>query len=89
MGTFTQLNLTSGIILGYFFTYLLKKITGDYTGEAFWFIIFGFPLVTIAIQSFILIYVFPFETPKYLLMQNKQEEAEQLIKMIYKAEYVG
>lgn len=71
IGTMTQLNLTVGIILGYMLTYLLKKITGDYACESFWFIIFGVSLIPIFIQSFILIFIYPYETPKYLLVNNE------------------
>ena len=84
LGTFNQLNVTLGVFLGTFFTYILKKITGDETGEKFWFITFGLTQVTILVQTLILIFVYPYETPKYLLSIGKEEEARKLITIIYK-----
>jgi hypothetical protein len=46
------------------------------------------PEITIALQSFTLLFVFPYETPRYLLSIRKEEEARKLIELIYKAEYV-
>ena len=31
VGTLVQLNITVGILIGYLLTYILKKITGDYS----------------------------------------------------------
>ena len=70
---------SSGLTLGYFLAYLLKKISGDLTGESFWPIIFGFPLLIICLQSFVLLYIYPFETPKYWLLAGNEAEARRLI----------
>ena len=35
-----------------------------------------------------LIFIFPYETPRYLLSVGKEEEAKKLIELIYKPEYV-
>ena len=88
MGNLTQLNLNFGMVLGYLLAYVLKKTTEDYACSSFWFIIFGVPEVTILIQSIMLIYVFPYDTPKYLFLQNNPKEAERLIRIIYKEEFV-
>ena len=68
-----------GISLGFLLTYILKKVTGDLTCASFWFVSFGFPLVTIALQSFNLYFVFPYETPKYWLAKGDRERARELI----------
>lgn len=73
LGSYVQLNICLGVFFGCFFAYLLSKATGDSTGDAYWFILFGFPEITIAIQSLLLIFVFPYETPKYLLSIGKEE----------------
>lgn len=49
---------------------------------------FGFPLVSILIQTFLLLFVFPYETPKYLLLNGRENEARELIKVFYKEEFV-
>ena len=49
---------------------------------------FAFPLVLITYQSYNLIYVYNYDTPKYLLSYEKVDEATDLLKVIYKEEYV-
>jgi MFS family permease len=71
LGSYAQLNICLGVFIGCIFTYILKKITGDDTGRDFWFIVFGFTEITLAIQTLILIFVFPYETPRYLLSIGK------------------
>lgn len=73
LGSYAQLNICSGVFFGCIFAYILKKITGDSTGKEFWFLIFGLTQVTIAIQTIALIFVYPYETPKYLLSVGKEE----------------
>jgi MFS family permease len=73
LGSYAQLNICLGVFTGCILAYILKKITGDNTGEQSWYIIFGFTELTIAIQTAILIFVYPYETPKYLLSIGKEE----------------
>lgn len=73
LGSYAQLNICLGVFTGCIFTYILKKITGDETCKDFWFIVFGLPELTIAIQTVMLLFVFPYETPKYLLSMGKEE----------------
>lgn len=40
------------------------------------------------IQSFFFLFIFPYETPKYLLMVDKEDEARKLIEVLYKEEFV-
>lgn len=88
MGNFSQFNLTGGVLFCQILSYVLKKATGDTSGESFWYIIFGFSLITQFIQLLILTFVFPYETPVYLLKAKKREECRTLLEMIYKEEYV-
>ena len=88
IGTIVQINVVIGVSFGLFFTYLLKKITGDETCKDFWYLVFGFPLITIAIQTLVLILIFPYETPKYLLLIGKEQEARRLIELLYLPERV-
>ena len=88
VGTLVQLNITVGILIGYLLTYILKKITGDYSCQSFWQLVFAVPLITMLVQSLILIYVFPFETPKYWLLKGEREQAYKIIRYIYKEQHV-
>lgn len=88
LGSYTQLFVTVGVFFGVFFAYILKKITGDDTGSDFWYILYGFPEITLVIQTVVLLFVYPYETPKYLLLNKREEEARQLIELIYKEEFV-
>lgn len=71
LGSYAQLNICLGVFTGCILTYILKKVTGDPTCNDFWFIVFGLTEVTIAIQTIVLIFIFPYETPKYLLSVGK------------------
>jgi len=63
----------------YFLNYCLKKIYNDVTCESFWRIMFAIPFITLTIQALVLLFVFPYETPKYLLLKGKYDEARELI----------
>jgi hypothetical protein len=71
LGTFPQFNVSGGVVIAYLLTYVLKKITGDLSCESFWFIVFGVPQIVIMIQTILLIFVFPYDTPKYLLLKGR------------------
>lgn len=60
LGTLVQINITGGIMLGYLFTYCLKKITGDLSCLSFWEYVFGLPLFVMVAQSLLLIFVYPY-----------------------------
>jgi hypothetical protein len=73
LGSYTQLNVCFGVFFGCIFSYILKKITGDDKGGDFWYILYGFTEITLVIQTLVLILVFPYETPKYLLLKGREE----------------
>lgn len=88
MGALNQFFVAFGVFFSFFFEYVLSKISDDPTGRAIWIYVFGFPLLTILGQSSVLILIFPYETPKYLLLQKKEDEAKRLVALLYKEEYV-
>lgn len=49
---------------------------------------FVFPIITSLIQLYNLKFNYPYETPKYLVLQNKDNEAKELLALIYKQEFV-
>ena len=60
LGSYAQLLVTIGVFFGCIFKYILFKITGDNTGEEYWFLTFGFTEITVAIQTVVLLLIFPY-----------------------------
>lgn len=46
------------------------------------------PLFAVCLQAAVLIWVYPYETPKYHLLRREIEAARQLIQNIYLDEFV-
>jgi len=81
-GTLTschQIFITCGATFGFVFSLMLSFIMNDTTGEKKWWIVFGFSLIILVAQSWLLVFKFNFETPKYLLLNNREEEARELV----------
>lgn len=68
-GAFLQLFTGVGAIVAI----LVQKIITDTTGDQslYWRIPFGFPIITVILQSVILLFAYNFETPKYLLLNDR------------------
>lgn len=81
-----QLLIAFGVFFAYLFQYILLKFSG-YTDH--WKLVFGFTTATILIQSFFLITKYNFETPKYLLEHQKEEECRKVLEYIYNEEHVS
>ena len=69
MGTMHQMSIAFGIFFSFLFAFIVDLIFVD--PLTYWFIIFGFTLPIILIQSIILFKVFPFETPAYLISKGR------------------
>jgi MFS family permease len=82
-GVFHQLFITIGIFTCCILTYILSLVHKDDTGKTFWHLIFGFPLIIITLQTICLNTLFRYETPKYLIDHNQEDEARQIIERIY------
>jgi len=79
LGTYNQLAICSGGTFACFFAYALKKATGDESGRDFWHILYAFPELILAFQTVVLLFAFPYETPRYLLSVGRDSEARRLI----------
>lgn len=88
LGAINQVFISSGVFFSFCFKYILEAIADDPNGEKVWWIVFGFTLVVIPIQTILLLFVFPFETPKYLILHERRQEAIEILKVIYKKEFV-
>jgi hypothetical protein len=51
----------------------------DPTGERTWWIIFGLPQVFIVIQTLLLMFVYPYETPRYLFEKDEEVRGRILV----------
>ncbi len=87
-GALTQVFVSMGVGTTYLFYYILFKAVPDEKQDQIWYYVFGFPLITIFIQTILLLFVFPYETPKYFLMHHQKSKARDLIAEIYLPEYV-
>jgi len=82
-GVFQQIFITIGIFTACFFAFILSLITGDQTGYSYWKWLFGFPLLTISIQTALLFTYYDFEPPKYLVDKNREAEAQTVLRKFY------
>jgi hypothetical protein len=50
--------------------------------------VFGFPLITITLQTLLLLLVYKYETPPYLLGAGREAELIEVLEFLYRGEYV-
>lgn len=77
-----------GTTIAYLFYYILYLTFDPAYAHNIWYFVFGFPMIALVVQSLLLLFVFPYETPKYFLMHHQKSKARDLIAEIYKPEYV-
>jgi hypothetical protein len=75
-------------VVGCLAPYCMLKATGDESANSYWYLVFGIPQIIILLQTCMLVFVFPYETPKYWLAVGREDEAKALIEVIYKPEFV-
>jgi len=75
-----------GAILVYSLTFLLPITPTD--DDQLWKYMYAIPAVVAALQLLIFLTALKFDSPKYYLIKNKEKEAKEVIKTIYKEEYV-
>ena len=81
LGTLNQIGIAVCQAFTYLLYYILSKLTDSELTQ--WFFVSEYILILIAFQTFIFLKVFPFETPRYLYDNNRIQEAEELISVIY------
>lgn len=81
------MGISFGQFFGSIFAYVLTQITQDASGRSSWYYVYAFPQITLILQSLLLLFVFPYETPKYHLMRGEDAEARALIDIIYKEKF--
>lgn len=70
------------------FSLIMGLAFNDPLGGKTWWIVFGLPLIFIVVQSFFLLFVYPYETPKYLFSNGQDLRGRMLLERIYKPQYV-
>lgn len=98
LGSLHMLLLICGIIITNLLIFLVPPlelpmneddvIVADYPIWDYWWVIFGLPLIIAALQIVLLTGVFRRETPRYLYSEGRDAEALEVVKSIYKEEYV-
>jgi MFS family permease len=98
LGALNQLLIVSGIVVTNVLALFVPEIDlpdniddaviANYPIWSSWWIIFGMPLVIAGLQIILLLTLFRRETPRYLYSAGRDEDALELIKFIYKDEYV-
>ena len=71
LGTLTDVGVNAGALMPFFLVYLCSKATGDLSAQSYWMLVFAFPFLTVLLQTVMLLWVFPYETPKYLLINGQ------------------
>lgn len=83
VGTMIQMQSCIGLLL---VTLLgLALPINNYTGadNYWWMFMMAFPAVFLSVQLFGLLYLYPYDSPKWLIMNNKITEASSIINEIY------
>lgn len=76
-------------VFGLSFPFILKLICAQMmTPLVYWRIVFGFPILTCIIQIYNFAYIFPQESPKFLIMHDNEEKAKETLNFLYKEKYV-
>ena len=86
LGTLNQVFISSAQAFSYLFYYILDKITDSESIKWVW--MSEFLLLTVIIQTFVFLFIFPYETPKYLFEKNLFDPASSLINRLYHNDYV-
>lgn len=72
-GSLPNLFIILGVFWVYFFGFILGLLTSDTTGAKYWKCVFLFPAVIMAIESVLIYFKYPYETPKYLAENGRYE----------------
>lgn len=86
LGSLNQVFIAGAQGFSFLWYFILIKTTRD--DNIIWKMLAEFPLITIAVQSAIFLFVFPYETPKYLYEKGLRKDAASLIAKIYREEFV-
>jgi sugar porter (SP) family MFS transporter len=84
-GSMNQVLICLGIVVAYLMGYGVPyspKVEVPYS-DIYWRIVLVIPAGAAILRSLLLVTVFRFDTPKYLVSQSKEDEAREVLKKIY------
>lgn len=82
LGALNQLLIVSGIVITNLIALFVPSTGTEIIG--WWRIIFGIPILIALLQIVLLLFVYKNETPRYLILQGRDDDALELIRDIYK-----
>eukprot|EP01016_Furgasonia_blochmanni_P047336 TRINITY_DN6946_c0_g1_i1.p1 TRINITY_DN6946_c0_g1~~TRINITY_DN6946_c0_g1_i1.p1 ORF type:complete len:517 (+),score=95.53 TRINITY_DN6946_c0_g1_i1:77-1627(+) len=89
-GSFHQGLICTGILFGFLMGWgVPDRSAPGYLESEWWRVMFALPILFSGIRAVVLMTIYKYETPKFLAMTGQQEEAEKVIKKIYRPEYVN
>lgn len=86
MGALNQTFVAFGVFFAYSFQLILKQFS---TEVEHWRYVYGFTLITISVQTLLLVFVYWEETPKYYLQHDREPECVRFLESVYLPECVG
>lgn len=84
VGVLFQFFMAFGTVFCYLFAFVMGRVLGDAERENVWWVVFGFPLVTLVMQTMLMGWRFRYETPKYLIENGRDQECRELLGNFYK-----
>ena len=85
LGTLQNILILVGVFSSFLFSFFFEA--GGMKPAHYWFYGFAFPLLQILLQQLLFAFVYTSETPKYLLVKGRNEEAKELIGHIYNEQF--
>lgn len=84
-GSMNQVWICIGVLTSYLTGYFVPFTTSAEPGEPeiIWQIIFTVPGITAALRILLLTFVFPYDTPRYLVLKGDEDKARQILAKIY------
>jgi hypothetical protein len=86
-GGLTQVSLTFGILVAFSLGLGIGDVDADdqnsFEIQYYWYILFAVPLLLAALQSLLLLCVFPYDTPYVLKQRGETEDLNKLMRNIY------
>jgi MFS family permease len=84
-GNLVQLQMCVGNLFGYASS-LLLPVSQDESASFSWQLILMFPALLLALQLFALMYIYPYDSPSWLVGENRIQDASLIISAIYKGD---
>ena len=91
MGAITDFMINFGVFISFLISLNIPDaatIRADPENQYWWRFVFGFPIITCIFRSLVLLFIYRFDTPLFLISNGKDEETKFIIKKLYHEEFV-